>query len=154
MKTGPKPKPLMERAEKFILRDPNSGCWLWDGALSIGGYALIGEPRRAHGYAYAHRAIYEAIVGPIPKGLFIDHKCRVRACVNPAHLEPVTHDENMRRGYILRPARTVCRNGHSLEGDGAYPSKTKVRLCRICNKAYHAEWRAKRRAERAKERSN
>jgi hypothetical protein len=154
MKTGPKPIPILERMEKFIMRDPNSGCWLWTGAILPIGYGRVGSDKTAGRSISAHRVMYEQMVGPIPNGHEIDHKCRVRACVNPAHMEPVTHAENMRRGNLHRQIRTVCAKGHSLEGSGAYPSKSKRRLCRQCNLEYQMEWRAKRRKERAEIRAN
>lgn len=82
-------------------------CWPWLGALmgrdvaDGGGYGYFW--RRA-GSCYAHRIAYELSAGPIPAGLFIDHLCRNRQCVNPAHLEPVTNGENQRRGYAARAA--------------------------------------------------
>lgn len=72
---------------------PN-GCWLWTGCRS-NGYGQIGMDGRM---MLAHRLAYELIIGPIPTGLHIDHLCRTPLCVNPAHLEPVTPAENIRRG--------------------------------------------------------
>lgn len=75
--------------------DEASGCWLWKGAKSKGGYGylrVMGTPTQAH------RVFYERHKGAIPEGLHIDHLCRVRGCVNPDHLEPVTLAENGRRG--------------------------------------------------------
>jgi HNH endonuclease len=76
-----------------------TGCWLWTGAKLHGGY---GHMRGGTADTTAHRIAYELLVGPIPKGLEIDHLCRVRACVRPDHLEPVTRAENDRRGRIAR----------------------------------------------------
>jgi hypothetical protein len=73
-----------------------SGCWIWQHCQNSYGYGIVIRKRRI----MAHRAYYEHFVGPIPAGLQIDHLCRVRACVNPAHLEPVTMRENI--------ARRVC----------------------------------------------
>jgi HNH endonuclease len=70
-------------------------CWIWAGFKGTGaGYArvMIGAKHQL-----AHRAMYEQEVGPIPEGLTLDHLCNVHACVNPAHLEPVTLQENIRR---------------------------------------------------------
>lgn len=79
---------LSERVEK------NGECMLWQGALNYAGYGHLRVGGRLTG---VHRIAYELAVGPIPAGLEIDHLCAVRNCVNPAHLEPVTHEENLRR---------------------------------------------------------
>lgn len=79
------------------------GCWLWTGPTDRDGYA-----RQVGWYgalARPHRLIYEVLVGPIPDGLQIDHLCRVKRCVNPEHLEPVTTQENTRRGLPFRRPR-------------------------------------------------
>jgi hypothetical protein len=86
---------LTERLWQKIRRTPD-GCWEWTGAMSRAtGYGKATMNGRSDG---AHRIMYELIVGPIPTGLDLDHLCRNRICVNPAHLEPVTRSENVRRG--------------------------------------------------------
>lgn len=93
----------------------------------------------------AHRLAYEELRGPIPSGLELDHKCRVRGCVNPWHLEPVTTAENIRRG-IGRPAenarKAVCLRGHPLSGDNLYrsPSGLGGRRCRSCRRGTWRQW--------------
>lgn len=77
---------------------PN-GCWLWSGAITSTGYGHLAVNRR---WVRAHRWYYEYYVGAIPEGLQLDHLCGVRHCVNPAHLEPVTQTENVRRGRNTR----------------------------------------------------
>src|SRR4051812_13783907 len=87
---------LAERLMGRVSMEPFSGCWLWTGTLTDHGYGIL---ENGHGAGKgAHVVSYELHVGKIPEGLELDHLCRVRCCVNPRHLEPVTHYENMRRG--------------------------------------------------------
>lgn len=79
--------------------DDESGCWLWQRAKYDTGYGVM---RVAGRLVHAHRVLYERHIGPIPVGLELDHLCGVRSCVNPEHLEPVTHAENIRRCRITR----------------------------------------------------
>src|SRR5262245_10973804 len=96
-------------------------CWLWQGKLDDGGYAIIRvDDHRMN----AHRFSYELLVGPIPDGLVVDHLCRRRHCINPDHLEPVTNEENVRRGAHKHAGQLVpretCDKGHVLTGDNLY----------------------------------
>lgn len=91
--------------------DKTDDCWLWTGYIDGQGYGQFHHDGRV---GYAHRVAYEALVGPIPSGLHIDHLCRVTACVRPSHLEPVTQAENLRRQGA---AITHCPQGHEYTGD-------------------------------------
>lgn len=121
-------------------------CWLWTGRLTEKGYAgKVGY----QGKHYApHRLAYELLTGPIPDGLVLDHLCRVRNCVNPDHLEPVTAEENTRRGTDARWLEN-CPNGHPAPlYRRALPSGKNVCVeCRrISDKARDERHREKRRA--------
>lgn len=124
------------------------GCWAWAAARNQHGY---GQFRLDGRMRAAHRVAYELMIGPIPDGLDIDHLCRVRHCVNPAHLEPVTTQENVRRGLLAETNRargmaiTHCKHGHCLDGDNAYRGPDGFRKCRAC----HAERERVRRQRRA-----
>jgi hypothetical protein len=116
--------------------DKTKGCWLWTGATNSDGYGKITiQPRTG---IPAHRVAYELFVGPIPAGLQIDHLCRVRNCVNPAHLEPVTPAENMARSVA---ARTTCKRGHEFTAENTYSRRNAKggisRTCKTCRR----EWK-------------
>jgi hypothetical protein len=119
------------------------GCWIWTASLDRSGYGrfFFSSPTRL-----AHRASYELLVGPIPDGLEIDHLCRVRCCVNPAHLEPVTAKENNRRKELalgIGVFATHCKHGHEFTPENTYFGPThkaakplsQHRCCRTCNAA-------------------
>jgi hypothetical protein len=120
-------KPLAERIERFTVPEPNTGCWLWGGTVDTKGYGQLHVGGRL---LRAHRVSYELNKGAIPAGLELDHKCRVRRCVNPEHLEPVTHRENLRRGGLLR-RRESCKNGHPLTPENL---RKNGRMCAVCHR--------------------
>jgi hypothetical protein len=112
-----------------------SPCILWPGVKHNHGYGTLTIEGKT---VYAHRWVYEIALGPIPKGLELDHLCHVPACVNPWHLEPVTHRENMRRGFgptAQNAKKTICKRGHPLSSEEASVRVTKTgrRQCRRCH---------------------
>lgn len=123
------------------------GCWLWLRTIQREGYGKItirvdGKPATR----LAHRVSYETFVAPIPDGLWIDHLCRVRSCVNPAHLEPVTPQQNVRRSPIHAAnfrKDGKCSSGHVLSEVGTYKSGD-YDACKACGKRNQAKSRAKR----------
>ena len=124
-------------------------CWLWTGTINDQGYGISRRHFRAH------RIAYELLVGPIPDGLQLDHLCRVRNCVNPDHLEPVTARTNTRRGVgfaAQRAAQTHCKREHEFTEENTYIRRNGTRLCRTCAK--EAENRRPHRKNHAKKRLN
>lgn len=130
--------------------ETDEDCWLWNGATQATGYGICrheGKTRRAH------RVVYTLLVGEIPEGLHLDHLCRVRSCVNPKHLEPVTNAENGRRGLAGETNRkrmlglTHCKNGHEFDliinrksGSKSYETE---RGCSICRKESSRKYQEK-----------
>lgn len=92
------PQAIADRTVPVLVEPELGECWVWCARLNRNGYGRLSVGGRE---LMAHRLSYEAHVGPIPDGLLLDHLCRVRQCVNPAHLEPVTHQVNTLRGEAL-----------------------------------------------------
>lgn len=110
-------------------------CWLWARTITNHGYGLHfytidGKSKRIS----AHRLMYEQLVGAIPEGLVLDHLCRVRRCVNPEHLEPVTNVENIARGLVSRNSRPYCKRGHKFTKENSQWRSSGNRFCRQCNR--------------------
>ena|SRR3990167_8473917 len=130
-------KSILQKIEEKYEPEPNSGCWLWTGAITYGGYGVL---KIGNTMTTAHRVSYELHKGKIPEGLQLDHLCRVRCCVNPDHLEPVTNKENMRRGLGNGPAvkkqlsKTHCPKSHPYSGENLYLMKNGGRKCRECHR--------------------
>lgn len=133
----------IDRFMRFVLPEPNSGCWLWAGYVKPDGYPQFGQE-------YAHRFAYTEIVGPIPEGLELDHLCRVRSCVNPNHLEAVTHLVNISRVPAnpladANRAKTHCPYGHPYDGQNLWIESGRARRCRTCRNAEKIKYSRARR---------
>lgn len=119
--------------------DKTPTCWLWTGNLNPAGY---GGFKLARKEVRAHRFAYMALVGPVPDGLVLDHLCRVRKCVNPEHLEPVTLGENTLRGETVSARNalvTHCPAGHPYDDGNTYHSDGRAgRRCKECTRVSSA----------------
>ncbi len=151
---GPKRQPtwlkyesLRDKLETYIERVTESGCWIWMGGLSTSGYGrLFMKEGDRYIKRQAHRIVYQEFRGEkVPDDLELDHLCRVHCCVNPDHLEPVTHAENMARSGPAR--QTHCRRGHPLSEDNLYMRRNrKQRECRRCGRDRRAAAQVERSA--------
>lgn len=115
-------------------------CWIWNRGKTSSGYGVTrwfnGKPQ------YLHRIAYAVYVAAIPLGAQIDHRCRVRACCNPDHLDAVTPRVNTLRG--IKATKTECVAGHPLSGDNLIwmshgPDRPRTRKCRTCENRWQRE---------------
>ena len=139
----------MSRILERVEADPNGGCWLWSGALCKDGYGVAYDPV-AKKKISAHRLSFREHFGKLTKGLVLDHKCRVRACVNPLHLREVTSGQNVLCGEgptALNLRKTHCPQGHPYEGENLVRLRG-WRQCRVCKAAENDRFKAKLKSER------
>lgn len=120
----------------------NTDCWVWSGAKSSKGYGCLWSGGKSH---LAHRFVYELMIEPLTPGAQVDHKCRNILCVNPDHLEPVTHAENMRR---VSEAYKVCKAGHAMTEENTIVKQRAEgrvsRECRACSVEASRRFRERR----------
>lgn len=135
--------------ERFLEKvDKTGDCWLWTASTTPAGYGEFSYQCRN---VYAHRWLFEQTQGPIPAGHDLDHLCRVRSCVNPAHLEPVTRRVNTARG-TNKAANAILTNhcwaGHEFTEENTQIGTGGGRRCKTCKADSQRRIREKRRVER------
>ncbi len=144
---------LPKHLESKIIPEPNSGCWLWMGAHGKYGH---GQTRAKNKNTTAHRAVYEILVGLVPKGLLLDHFwCDNPPCVNPEHVRPASYQENTLRSDKTIAAKFLIRNccvqGHEFnESNTAFENRSRARLCLTCRETqipYQKQWRKENRSK-------
>jgi hypothetical protein len=132
--------PIHERFWTCV--EKTDSCWLWTASTSRGYGIFSWQIDHRRHTVQAHRYAYQQIIGAIPDGLQLDHLCRIRRCVRPSHLEPVTNLENQRRG--LRANATHCINGHPFDAENTYVKPDGGRQCKTCRRATDAKRRSLR----------
>lgn len=133
---------LFERLLSYSVKF--GSCWLWTSSIDRGGYGRLSWRGRLHG---AHRLSYRFFRGHIDATMELDHLCKTRHCINPYHLEPVTHAENVRRGDAWKISlRSHCSNGHELSVDNlSFRSiNKKWRICKECMRGYTKKYRERK----------
>jgi hypothetical protein len=122
------------------------GCWKWTGSVDRDGYAKYSG-------RMAHRLVYLMTHGSVPIDTELDHLCKVRACVNPDHLEPVPHAENNSRSEspsAVHARQTRCVHGHEFTSENTYKNpNTGKRQCRTCSRLTVARYAQKKREANA-----
>lgn len=123
-------------------------CWLYASVIDPAGYPRLRFQHKGKHYNVSvHRLTYEKFKGKIPEGLEIDHLCRVRRCINPDHLEAVTHKENVRRtvaaGNNNNQKKTHCPQGHEYKGKNL-EMRYGFRYCRTCRRDWQREYYRKK----------
>lgn len=136
-RSAPEPTSLEEKFTRRVISSPD--CLLWTGA-NIKGYGHIGHRGQS---LKAHRVAWERVYGPIPDGLQVDHLCRVRLCVNPAHMELVTREENLARAVRYYDVPEVCRNGHVYTEQTRYIDPQGRTGCIPCRRDANRRYRTK-----------
>lgn len=126
----------------IYMKEDHSGCWIWSNSLDKDGYGRISINKKQ---TKAHRLIWELKNGKIPTGLVVDHKCKVRNCVNPEHLRIVTSRQNVLENsnsfVALNALKKFCKKGHFYDKVYTSPAGEKERYCSTCHNERTAKYK-------------
>lgn len=142
-----KPSTTITRLLYKIQVDPDTGCWIWQGSKSRIGYGMIIVNKRT---TSPHRVSYQYFIGEIPDGKEVHHKCYVRSCCNPLHLDVVSHRENLIDAFLDVRTSDSCQNGHPYTEGNTRIGKRGNRTCRACGREVARRFR-ERNPEAARE---
>lgn len=135
---------LLSKVEK----DLETGCWNFTGSRLPSGYGILWNGKRPTG---AHRISFQLFRGEIPLSMEIDHICNNRACVNPDHLQAISHKENILKSSALmgvNARKTHCKRGHPLDGENLHVTPLGARQCKACLRMHARNAKARRRNAR------
>lgn len=147
----------MDPQERFFAKvkvNEKTNCWEWTASRTCTGYSRFHLEKK---WRAAHRVSYEWFIGEIPADKEIDHLCRVRHCVNPEHLEAVSHRANTLRGETIpakHVAKTHCPQGHIYDKANTYIDPKGRRNCRICSREKTNHWHINNKEKRQESRRN
>lgn len=156
---GDKIEPIKRFEKKYDIDD--NGCWIWNAGHKAGGYGCFYDGNKD---ISAHQFSFVYFKGPVPKGLEIDHLCEVKNCVNPNHLEAVTHAVNVQRGQSAKinsarsRSKTHCPHGHEYTEQNTYLTRhhktgSYNRSCKKCREVCVKKFQSAKRGNRSKAKS-
>jgi HNH endonuclease len=126
---GPPPVTLEELLQRYVEKEPRTGCWIWRGPRNPLGYGRLTRPFGQHRpFSRAHRVVYEATGYVLPSDADLHHVCRVRQCVNPDHLEPLTRSDHLRLEWDRRRGRRPYYEGLFDEDEAGAPAPSSDRV--------------------------
>ena len=135
---------MIDKLLEYAEPEPNTGCWLWTGGTTNSGYgSLWVETESGRKKVGAHRIAYQCVYGSIPPKMTIDHRCKIKRCVNPSHLRLLSHRENI----LLADRGVISENMAKLTAPCGHPYTVRwgnALRCLPCSQTYMRTWRANR----------
>jgi len=142
---------LLPEYLKSCISVKDDSCWVWTGRVHVNGHGIIYLPKtetRKRRDWWVHRVVYEHLIRKLPSDIILHHKCKVKLCVNPEHLEETTNIDHPDNITKIQRDQKFCKRGHLLEGNNLkikYDARLiQHRVCRRCSKVNMRAWRSKR----------